>query len=153
MEWLPDWLADWTAEHPTLLRAALLSSAFVFVASLLALPFLVSAIPADYFASKCCPPSRVKLRHPVLRLFLLGLKNILGALFLTAGLIMLVTPGQGILSILIGLSFLNFPGKRRLELWIVRKPRVLKALNWMREKTGKPELVVYSESESSANSR
>lgn len=151
-DWLPDWLSEWTGDHPALLRIALLSSLIVFVGSLLAMPFLVSAIPAKYFASSEAPPSRLKLLHPVLRLFLLGVKNTFGALFLLAGLVMLVTPGQGVLCILLGLSFLNFPGKRRLEFWIVRKPKVLKALNWMRGKTGKPELLVYSEPESSGDS-
>jgi len=149
--WIPEWVLAWTSEHPDFLRYALLSSVIVFVGSLVALPFLVSAIPANYFATAKSPLSGATLRHPVIRLLLLGLKNLVGAVFLGAGLVMLVTPGQGVMCILIGLSFLNFPGKRRLELWIVRKPKVLSALNWMRSKTGKPALLVYkSESDSRA---
>ena len=146
--WIPEWVLAWTSEHPDFLRYALLSSVIVFVGSLVAMPFLVSAIPENYFAAARAPISRAKLQHPVIRLLLLGIKNLVGALFLAAGLVMLVTPGQGVMCILIGLSFLNFPGKRRLELWIVRKHKLLNALNWIRAKTGKPALVVYYKSDS-----
>ena len=50
---------------------------------------------------------------------------------------MLFTPGQGILSILAGLLLMNFPGKFRLERWLVQRPGVLKSLNWLRARRGK----------------
>ena len=65
------------------------------------------------------------------------LKNTVGALLLVVGIAMLVLPGQGILTILMGLMLSDVPGKRRLELWLVKRPPVLRALNWMREKGGK----------------
>ncbi len=49
---------------------------------------------------------------------------------------MLVTPGQGLLTLLIGLLLLNFPGKYRLERWLVRRPGVLRTLNWVRRRRG-----------------
>ena len=59
-----------------------------------------------------------------------------------AGIAMLALPGQGILTILVGITLLNFPGKRRLELRIVRQRRVLRAINWMRAKAKRPPLVL-----------
>jgi len=44
-------------------------------------------------------------------------KNLLGVLLFMLGLIMLVTPGQGILTLLFGLMLMNFPGKYRVERW------------------------------------
>jgi hypothetical protein len=50
---------------------------------------------------------------------------------------MLFTPGQGILTILAGLLLMNFPGKYRLERWLVQRPGVLSSLNWLRTRRGK----------------
>ncbi len=53
---------------------------------------------------------------------------------------MLLLPGQGVLTILIGLMLLNFPGKRGLERRIVGRPIILKLLNRMRVKRDLPPL-------------
>jgi|TARA_B110000483_G_C18031019_1_gene478733 hypothetical protein len=45
------------------------------------------------------------------------------------GLLLLFLPGQGLLTILIGLMLMNYPGKSRLEQKIVRMPGVLASLN------------------------
>ncbi len=50
--------------------------------------------------------------------------------------VMLVTPGQGIVTLLIGLLLMNFPGKYRVERWLVLQPGVLRGLNWLRQKRG-----------------
>ena len=66
------------------------------------------------------------------------MKNLLGALLVVLGLVMLVTPGQGLLTLLAGLLLMNFPGKYRLECWVVLRPGVLRALNWLRGRGGQP---------------
>jgi hypothetical protein len=76
----------------------------------------------------------------VLRVCGLIVKNLLGIVFIVAGLIMLLLPGQGVLTILIGLTLMNFPGKHALERWIVRQPAVLRAINWIRAKAHQPAL-------------
>ena len=58
---------------------------------------------------------------------------------------MLFTPGQGILSILMGLSLLNVPGKRSMERRIVGNPVVLRTLNAVRARAGRQPLVVDSD--------
>jgi hypothetical protein len=75
-------------------------------------------------------------------LWLLGvlLKNLLGVALVLAGVAMLVLPGQGVLTILLGLMFMNFPGKRRLEQRIVQQPTVFQAMNWMRARAHQPPL-------------
>ena len=67
-------------------------------------------------------------------------KNLLGATFLLAGLVMLFTPGQGILAVLVGVSLMDIPGKRAWERRIVAYPRVHRALNGIRAKAGQPPL-------------
>ena len=59
-----------------------------------------------------------------------------------AGIIMLALPGQGILTILVGLMLVDFPGKYGAERWVVGQRSVLKGINWIRTKSGKPRLVV-----------
>jgi putative transmembrane protein PGPGW len=69
-------------------------------------------------------------------------KNLVGLAFVLAGVAMLVLPGQGILTIVIGLSLMNFPGKHVLERYIVQQPSILRAINWMRHRAGQPPLKV-----------
>lgn len=67
-------------------------------------------------------------------------KNLLGALLLLFGLLMLVTPGQGILMILVALMMLEYPHKCRFERWLVSRKRVGSGINWLRNKAGAPPL-------------
>ena len=64
------------------------------------------------------------------------------AALLLLGLVMLLTPGQGVLSILVGISLLDIPGKRRLELSIIRREPVHNSMNWIRAKAGRPPLLL-----------
>jgi len=108
-----------------------------FVGTLIAIPLILVKIPADYFLKDTCKKddSRPSL------LVVIG-KNLLGFVFMVMGVIMLFTPGQGILTILVGLSLLDFPGKRRLEVNLIRRPKVHTAINWLRTKYGKPLLLI-----------
>lgn len=62
--------------------------------------------------------------------------------FTLAGIAMLVLPGQGLLTILIGLLLLDFPGKRAVELRLVRRPAIRGFLDRMRQKRGVPPFVL-----------
>jgi hypothetical protein len=117
-------------------------SVLTFVGTLVALPFLVARIPADYFVRdrQCRTASREQ--HMALHVIGLVVKNVVGLVFVLAGVAMLLLPGQGILTILIGLSLMSFPGKHALERRFVQLPTVLQAINWMRHKAGQPPLRV-----------
>jgi hypothetical protein len=69
-------------------------------------------------------------------------KNIAGLLLVIAGIIMLVGPGQGILTILIGLMLMDIPGKRPLEARLIKRPAILAAVNNFRAKYDKPPLII-----------
>ena len=132
----------WLEANETLLWLAALGSVVTFLGSLAVIPWLVVRMPADYFVHPRRPILRFFGEHPALRLLGLCLKNLLGGLLIFAGLAMLFLPGQGILTILIGLSLLNFPGKRRLELRLVGQPRVMRGINWLRTRAGRPPLLL-----------
>jgi hypothetical protein len=55
---------------------------------------------------------------------------------------MLVLPGQGLLTIILGITLMNFPGKYRLERWLVSRGSTLKLINYLRRRRGKPALVL-----------
>ena len=110
------------------------------VVSLVTMPVLLARMPANYFISASRDEHMWLGRHPAARMTARLLKNALGVVLLLAGLAMLVLPGQGVITMLVALSLLEFPGKRRLELWLVRQPLVQSAVNWIREKAGRPPL-------------
>ncbi|MGE3807362.1 MAG: hypothetical protein AB7K24_22080 [Gemmataceae bacterium] len=114
-----------------------------FVGSLAVSIWVLVKLPADYFvngiAEEWWPD-----QHPVLRvLFHLG-KNVLGILLIALGVVLSLpgVPGQGILTILIGLMLLDFPGKRRLERAIVRRQGVRNTINRIRARFDRPPLVI-----------
>jgi hypothetical protein len=131
---------DWLRAHEVLLGWLSAVSVLMFVGSLIAIPYLATRIPTDYFIRQRHYVDRWQPRHPLVRLALLAAKNLCGVVFVLAGVAMLVLPGQGILTILIGLMCLDFPGKFALERRFVRQPPVIGAINWMRAKTGHPPL-------------
>jgi hypothetical protein len=112
------------------------SSIITFFAFLIIVPLLAVRIPSDYFAHGRFRRKLWANQHLVLRMLLLIGKNILGCVFVAAGIVMLVLPGQGILTILIGIMLLDFPGRYRLMRWIVARPQVIGALNWIRRRAG-----------------
>jgi hypothetical protein len=83
-------------------------------------------------------------RHPVVRAGGLLAKNLLGYVTVALGVIMALpgVPGQGLLMILIGLTLLDFPGKRGLERRLVRRPAVHQTINRLRARFGRPPLAL-----------
>jgi hypothetical protein len=115
-------------------------SVVMFVGSLLAIPWIAVRIPEDYFLHRHHFLEKWRNSHPCIRIPLWILKNVLGVVFILAGVVMLFTPGQGILTILVGVLFLDFPSKFALERWFIKKTSVHRTINWMREKASRPPL-------------
>lgn len=113
-----------------------LGSAAIFVGSLMLVPWLVTRIPADYFLSQHRPTLPFANRHPLLRGLGLVAKNLVGFILVVAGLAMLFLPGQGLLTIVIGMLLVDFPGKHRLEGNIIRRRPIARSVNWLRQKRG-----------------
>ena len=118
-----------------------IASIIGFIGSLIAIPWILIRLPSDYFDLRV-PRHWMKDQHPVLRIIGLIIKNFVGTIFLIAGFLMLFLPGQGLLTMLIGISFIDFPGKRKLEAKIVGQRTVLNAINIMRKKFNKPPLIL-----------
>jgi len=128
MEFLSNW------QQPLLWASGL--SLLALIATIVGVPWVVTRLPKDYFVRSERVVWRASFDAPLLSLISSMLKNLLGLLLVVLGLIMLVTPGQGIVTLLIGLLLMNFPGKYHLERWLVLRPGVLKGLNWLRRRQG-----------------
>ena len=113
-----------------------IASLIGFISSLILLPWLVIRIPEDYFTHQKRHRHRLQNQSVVVRVLLIMIKNISGVILVLAGIAMLVLPGQGIITILLGIMLIDFPGKYKLELWVIKRPKVLKSLNWIRKKVG-----------------
>ncbi len=138
-----DWLLSTVQQYistETLVTLTALSVVF-FIGSLIAIPFILVRLPTDFFDTRV-PRPWMENHHPVLRLLGHLAKNVVGAIFLFAGFLMLFLPGQGILTMLIGVTMLDFPGKRRMEAKMIGRPAVLSTINNMRQKFGKPPLTI-----------
>ena len=123
------------------------ASIVAFLGTLIAVPWLILRIPPDYFAHRKRLRTPATRRHAGVRwAFLLG-KNLLGYLLIVAGIAMLVLPGQGVLTILLGGILVDLPGKYRLERWIVTRPLVLKSINRIRQRAGRDPLVLAERQE------
>jgi archaellum biogenesis protein FlaJ (TadC family) len=120
-------------------------SALMFVGSLFVLRFLLIRMPADYFVRERQAGGDWLGQHPAMRVLATLIKNVVGVVLLVLGVIMLFTPGQGVLLILVGVSLLDVPGKRAIELRIVSNPTVLRTINHLRAKAGRPPIVVDEE--------
>jgi hypothetical protein len=134
---MPAFLQALLSDKTLVLYLGLFSLVFFFV-TLLVIPWLILQIPADYFHEPERHSLLGSLNHPVLRIVILLLKNILGILFILLGIMLLVLPGQGLLAILLGLLMIDFPGKYSMQRWFVSQPSVLHSVNWLRNK-GKKE--------------
>lgn len=108
-------------------------SVAAFFLTLLILPIVIVRLPSDYFI--CAKADGfISRQGKGVRMALLFFKNLAGGFLLVMGIIMLFVPGQGILTILAGLSVMNFPGKRKLEVKLASNDKVMRSLNWIREK-------------------
>jgi len=117
-------------------------SLLFFIITLTIIPWLILQIPDDYFTEQKRHSFLDSSHHSVLKILLLVLKNLTGAFFLLLGFALLVLPGQGLLTILLGMVMIDFPGKYRLERWFVLRKPVLRSINWLRNKGNKPPIQI-----------
>ena len=78
---------------------------------------------------------------------LLAAKNLLGYLLIVAGIAMLLLPGQGVLTMLLGFIMVDLPGKYRFERWLVARPLVLRSINMLRRRAGREPLILDGDPE------
>lgn len=149
MDWLTSfwvWITEWAAQFwATLTWTRVLVGMGIFIGSMVVSITLVAIVlvkvPSNYFSSHYqhdfLPNSSWFTRWGVV----VG-KNVLGFILILAGIVMLIGPGQGILTILVGLIMMDIPGKRPLEARLIKRPAVLSAVNSLRARYSKSPLLM-----------
>jgi hypothetical protein len=111
--------------------------------SFAAIAIVMVKIPPNYFSSHYkrdfLPNSPWLVRWGAVIL-----KNVFGVFLILLGIVLSLPgiPGQGILTILLGIIMLDIPGKHPIEARIIRRPTLLGAINRLRARYNKPPLVV-----------
>jgi hypothetical protein len=138
MQWLSEFWSSLTLNDVIFGSGLFLLS---IVVSVIIVVVIIVKIPANYFSSHYqqdfLPGSSWLTRWSATIL-----KNLAGLILVAAGIVMLIGPGQGILTILVGLILMDIPGKRPIEAKIIKRPTVLAAVNKLRAKYNKPQLLL-----------
>lgn len=104
--------------------------------SLVGLPVLVIYMPRDYFLG-----AHRRRRRGLSSYWFTTARNVLALFLAVAGFLMLILPGQGLLTLLAAVIMSEMPGKYRLERWIILRPGILKTVNWIRRKYQKAPML------------
>lgn len=137
-------IISWSSMNSDLLFLLGSLSIFILIISVFMMVLIISFLPEDYFKSenRNLISSVQNSRYPLLKLLVLITKNFFGVLLLLSGILMLVLPGQGILTIITGLVFMDYPGKYKFERKLLRQKGVINSINWIRSRISKPSLKV-----------
>ncbi len=127
----------------------LLLTLATFVVSNIVVVVLLLKLPEDYFLDKveAAPAAR---RHIAVHWPIVIGKNLLGLALVLVGIVLALpgVPGPGLLCIVLGLMLISVPGKRRLARTLIRRPTLLRAVNQLRGRFGRPPLVLEPKPES-----
>lgn len=125
-------------------RSVLLgASLFVvtFVVNLAIVSFILVKLPTDHFKKN----QNTKLwsgKRPLWNVAKVIGKNILGVLLVALGIVLSLpgVPGQGLLTVLLGIMLVDFPGRRTVEQKLLNRPAIAGAITRLRQRFGKPPL-------------
>jgi len=142
---MPDWLSSYVPEGWTEWQVAAAGTAFAILSafvSVLIVGAVLARLPADFFVNHVARGSNI--RHPILRAGWIVLRNLFGYILILLGIVLSLpgVPGQGILTILMGVILIDFPGKYRVERWFISRRMVLAGVNRLRARLGREPLVL-----------
>nr|ALS89175.1 sodium:dicarboxylate symporter family [uncultured bacterium] len=132
---------------PAITWGNVLIGVLIFIASFLINLGIVSLIlvklPANHFSKNRKTKFWAGPRPALHAAKVIG-KNLLGVVLVALGVVLSLpgVPGQGLLTILLGLMLLDFPGRERLEQKLLSKPSIVNTINRLRGRFGKPPLVL-----------
>jgi len=127
-------LLTWLSEYRLLVSLLTAASILLLALTVLATPWLVARLPADYLL----PAQSRKISGSLTRWLINVLRCIVGTALILLGIVMMITPGPGLVMLLLGISVTRFPGKQRLLVHVATRPSVFRSLNWMRQRHDKP---------------
>jgi len=112
-----------------------------FFANLGIVSLILVKLPADHF-SKSRQTKFWSGKRPWLHAVKVIGKNIAGILLVALGVVLSLpgVPGQGLLTVLLGIMLLDFPGRDRLEQKLLSRPSIVNSINKLRGRFGKKPL-------------
>ena len=112
-----------------------------FVGNLAIVSFILVKLPTDYF-KKTRKTQLWSGPRPALHAAKIVGKNLLGVFLVALGIVLSLpgVPGQGLLTVLLGIMLVDFPGRRSVEQKLLRRPAIKKGITRLRDKFGKPPL-------------
>ena len=122
-------------DHPAILWSVTGVSGALILAAIIATPICLVRLPRDYFSNHE-KYERTAKGGTTRKLA----KNFAGIFLILSGLAMLLLPGQGLITVLLGVMITDIPGKQRLIAWTFSRKGVLKGVNWLRRKLHKPPM-------------
>jgi hypothetical protein len=136
------WESLWNiAASPAFLCGATAVSVLILLVGFWMVPVIAVKLPVDHFVRPARP-----IWNPGqswwLQLTRLIIRNLIALVLFVAGILMLVLPGPGIISIIVAVAIAEFPGKYKLEHWFINNWIVQRALNAIRAKHGAPPLLL-----------
>ncbi len=123
-------ILNWIEDNQLLLGTIAALSTVLLLLTILATPWLVAMLPSGYFLARENRPRNRSITH----ILLTCVRSLIGLVLVLIGVVMLVTPGPGLVTLLVGVSLTEFPGKQQLLKYIATRPSVFKSLNWMRKR-------------------
>jgi len=135
---LSDFLSGLTWQKVVVGALIFLASFFI---NLGIVSFILVKLPADHFSKKRKTKFWAGPRPAIHAAKVIG-KNIGGVLLVALGIVLSLpgVPGQGLLTVLLGIMLLDFPGRHRLEQKLLSKPSIVNTINRLRERFDKPPL-------------
>ena len=127
-----DW--DWISDNYRVIQWIGLVSVLLFFLSLFILRCVIVRLPDDYFVIDS--PASNKHSGNLIDLALRVAKNLFGFLLIICGIILLVIPGQGLVTIVLGAWIIDLPWIIKIKRKFVYSRLVKGALNWIRSKNG-----------------
>jgi len=135
---LSDFLSGLTWQKVVVGALIFLASFFI---NLGIVSFILVKLPADHFSKKRKTKFWAGPRPAIHAAKVIG-KNIGGVLLVALGIVLSLpgVPGQGLLTVLLGIMLLDFPGRHRLEQKLLSKPSIVNTINRLRKRFDKPPL-------------
>lgn len=138
IEWISDFISSLTLKNVLIGVSIFLVTFFV---NLGIVSFILVKLPADHF-KKNRQTQFWAGPNPAANAALVIGKNILGVFLILLGIALSLpgVPGQGLLTILLGVMLVDFPGRTTLERKLLSRPELQRAINKLRARFQKPPL-------------
>ena len=130
-----NFMTEWLASYSSILIGIGGLSILILIVSIIGLGWFISQIPEDYFIHEKRQADNWDKYSSETRVVIIIVKNVIGIVMLISGFLLLILPGQGILTMIIGVLLIDYPGKFKLEQKIISITSVFRGINWFRAKS------------------